>query len=190
MVSAKNIVAAALITQLAVLFIVILGAIFRPTIDDNDRIWDRTRRFSKNGPIFTCVALASIPSLFSIVFTDAFSVLWVPMVRDIQFRGFPWENTILAVWIFDIILLGVLIYYTGGSRTSPFTSLFFVFPTIALFLHEAGWRLFLYSILVVFLFTFNIIIPREEDPPSIMSFWLVTVVSFALTTGMGYSTRP
>jgi hypothetical protein len=186
-ISPGTIIAAAFITQIAVLLIVLLGSIFRPSGEDEDRSWRRPS--NPNGPIFGYLSGASIITLLILGMSDAFIAIWLPITRDVQLGGIPWETAILWVWILDILLLGLLVDYTGGCRTSPFTSLFFVFPTIALFLHESGLRLIIYTSLVVILFTINILKSREEDPPSILSFWLVSVASFVLTTTTGFITR-
>jgi hypothetical protein len=186
-ISPGTIIAAAIITQIAVLMIVLLGSIYRP-INQIEYSWQR--KSSPNGPIYGFLAGTAIISLLILGLTDAFTALWLPIMRDVQFVGIPWGKTILCVWILDILLLGKLVNFTGGSLTSPFTSLFFVFPTIAIFLHESGLRLILYTTLVVILFSFSFLKSKEENPTSKLSFWIVSVSSFILTTGMGYFTRP
>jgi hypothetical protein len=184
-----NIIPAAVITHFAVLAIVLIGTLTRPRISEEDRIWDRTRQFSKKGPIFEFLAGTAIVSFLIFGVTDVYSALWVPLLRDVQFSGIPSGTTLYWVWLFDIFLLGILVLYTGGSRTSPFTPLFFVFPTLAIFLHESGSRLIQYTALVAFLFTVSIK-SKEEDPPSKLSFWFVSVLSFLLTVATGFFTRP
>lgn len=187
-ISPGNIIAAAFLAQIAVTLIVSLGTALRQA---ENRIWtSRASQVNENGPIYKFLAIAAVITLLLLSLTDAFSPLWVPTMRDFQYGGIPWGSAILWVWISDILLIGWLVGYTGGSRTSPFTPLFFVFPTIALFLHEPGWRIFLYAALVVNLFTFCLFIPVNEDQQNKSSFWLVSAASFALTTATGFFTRP
>ncbi len=110
-------------------------------------------------------------------------------MKEIPFHGIEWQQAILGVWILDILLLAILVDFTGGSHSSPFTSLFFVFPTIALFLHESGWRLVLYTGLVALLFSVSFRKPAEPDPSTMFSYWFVSVASFILTTAIGFVTR-
>ena len=186
-----TIIAAAFIAQIAILLIVLLGSLFRPNPSDQGVAWpSRKRQINPNGRIFGYLAGSTIITLLVLGLSDAFSALWLPITRGFQFSGFPWEWAILLVWILDISLLGSLVCYTGGALSSPFTSLFFVFPTIALFLHESGLRLILYTTLVVIIFTISILQTEEEKSRSTLSFWIVSVSSFVLTTGMGFFTRP
>jgi hypothetical protein len=185
-ISPSTIIAAAIMTQIAVLLIVLHGSIYRLR---NEIEYSWQRQSSPNGPIYGFLAGITIFSLLILGLSDAFVALWLPIIKDAQFVGIPLGYAILSVWILDILFLGYLVIYTGGSRSSPFTSLFFVFPTIALFLHESGIRLVLYTTLVIILFTVSLVNSREENPISKLSLWIVSVESFILTTAIGFFTR-
>ena len=186
----ETIISAAFIAQIAVLLIVLIGSLFRINPSDQGITWPSRKRLTNpNGLILGWLAGSTIITLLVLGLSDAFSAQWLPITRGLQFSGVPWEWAICTVWIWDISLLGSLVRYTGGAGSSPFTSLFFVFPTIAIFLHESGLRLIIYTALAVFFFSICIPDSSDEEPSSKLSFWLVSVASFVLTTAMGFFTR-
>jgi hypothetical protein len=186
----ESVIAAAVITQICVLGIVFLGAYFR-------RRFERPSYFLLNNNIFMYELAVALITMLIFFLSNAFSVFWVPVAKDLSFNGIiQWDSSILLVWIIDILSLSELVNYTGGSSSSPFTPLFFVFPTIALFLHEPIWRVILYAGLVFVLFTYRVWIyygHRErynlEETISKFPLCFVSVASFVLTTAIGVWTR-
>ena len=187
-ISPESIIAAALITQVSVLAIVFLGALsLRLSEVPGYLPVDQPR----SNQIFVFTLGVAVFSVAILCLSNAYSEMWLPAMKLMSFSGIPWERSILTVWITDLILLGFLVRHTGGGLSSPFTSLFFVFPTIALFLHESGHRIFLYTGLSIVLFTMTLV-SNEEDSNSThrFCFWLVSVSCFVLTTAVGFVTRP
>jgi hypothetical protein len=187
-ISPGNIVSAALLTQLSVIVIVFVGTLFRGDYESADYlIFER----SQTKVIFGYTLLMAILTISIIVFTDASSATWRVMMRDVQFNGIAWQSAILGVWILDIVTLAILVGYTGGAASSPFTSLYFVFPTIALFLHEPRGHVIAYTFLVIFLYSFTLI-PHGGDSrrDATISQWIVSISCFALTVWIGMFTRP
>lgn len=193
MVSPESIIHAALLTQIFVLGIVFVGAVL---LKQNETPGYLPIDQPITTSIFVLTLGNAIISLLLLCLSNAYSTLWMPLAREMSFTGIRWQTSLLAVWVIDIFFVSYVAKKTGGSRSSPFAALFFVFPTIALFLHEPGWRLFLYTGLVVVLFSLANIFPDEgeqqeriSDQMNQLCFWFVSVAAFILTTTIGFVTR-
>jgi hypothetical protein len=185
-ITPNAIVLATIIMQASVLLIVYIGA----RILKIDEPPPEPGCAPKTPLIFELTAALAIVSIIFIGLTDTLSGLWRPIADTMPFRGIPWEGVLLTIWIVDIFLLAGLTWHTWGSHLSPFSSLYFVFPTIALFLHEPRQRVILYTGLVIALYSITSTKkPEEEIQTTRLCFWFVTVACFVLTTGMGIMTR-
>lgn len=54
----------------------------------------------------------------------------------------------MSVFVLDIVFVTFLALKTGGTKRSPFTSVLFLLPSLAIFLHEPTYRFLGYSIAV------------------------------------------
>ena len=99
------------------------------------------------------------------------------------------------MFLLDIIGAALLMGITGGSKDSPFSAVLFMLPALAIFLREDPSRFFFYTGLAVVLF----LILRKagdmgkavlENPKVQLSFQVVTLGCLALSSLVGYATRP
>lgn len=86
-----------------------------------------------------------LAALLLILFSEDFYATWAVTLGELTLPTIPRSLSFLAVFILDIVFVTVLILRTGGGKRSPFTSVFFLLPTLAIFLNEPRERFLLYS---------------------------------------------
>lgn len=104
------------------------------------------------------VLISSLVASLPLFFSNGFSVLFydftgkeIPNIQNIY--------AILLTFIVNNFLIAYMALVTGGSRISPFSSLFFVLPTLGLFLRVPFWLISIYAVLVVL--TYLILLPTR-----------------------------
>lgn len=79
---------------------------------------------------------------------DDFYSTWGPILGNLALPTIPRDYSFFAVFALDIVFVTVLIFRTGGTKRSPFTSVLFLLPSLAIFLREPVLRFLFYSIVV------------------------------------------
>ena len=185
-----NIVAGALVSQVSVVVIMFVGA----AIIRRD---PSLVRWSKDEPTYGGFAwLLLVLLLFSVgalTLSDGFSESWRPLFGDLKFVGFSWSSTLLLVFLADIVVLGRLVASSGGSIESPFQPLFFLLPTLAIFLREPTPRVVLYVVCVAvsflyFLFRYRST-PDADRARSRLAYGVVSLLCLGLACFVGLFTR-
>lgn len=192
--SPTTLTTALLITQFFLLLIVYFGILalragensFSP-FSDNPRL--ATRNLPSLAFGFLLITLAVL------AFSQDFVLLSRPAFGNIAFPAFPRDDAFMFVFLLDIVGAGLLMGLTGGSKDSPFSAVLFALPALAIFLRETPARFFIYTALAVTLF---LLFPRPsasgrailENPKHILAFQLVTLGCLALSSLVGYATRP
>ena len=87
-------------------------------------------------------------TILMIVMSEDLYAQWSPILGDVSLPTIPTSGAFLAVFVLDLVFVSTLIYRTGGSKSSPFTSLLFLLPTLAIFLREPAPRFLAYSVAV------------------------------------------
>lgn len=137
----------------------------------------------------------SLITLACITFSQDFVLLSKPAFGGIEFPSLSRGAAFLIVFVLDIVGSGFLMVITGGSKDSPFSAVPFALPALSIFLRESPTRFFFYTALAVAVFMF---FPRASDvgksvlenPKHIFAFQVVTLGCLALSTLVGYATRP
>jgi hypothetical protein len=127
--------------------------------------------------------------------SDVFTALWGPLLGSLS-GVIDWEFAMLAFFLANLGLSTFLVFWTGGSHRSPFQSLYFLMPTLAIFLREGAGRVWLYTVLVVTSYSVCMVAPdrvlarrsRDHEPP-LWASWLVTIASFLIAVVVGLATR-
>jgi hypothetical protein len=174
-----NITAAALLAQFAFVVTLFVAAIM---------VAPRARRLSELPWVIFAIALITIGALIS---SDELSHLWKPLFGNPSIRTISSATALLLMFIFNIVVVVYLVTYTGGSRASPFTSLYFLLPVLALFLRESVARVIWYSVAVSVLYSVNLV--REDYGDGVdsrLAEWWVSVAAFVLAMVVGLITRP
>lgn len=181
-----NIAGAALITQISLLGIMAIGAMIIHFVETTSQY---NPRYSVLGWI---ILISSLLSLFFLVYSEEFSMLWKPVFRTTEPTLLLWSTSILLMFLINIACVTILVRATGGSTGSPFTPIYFILPALSIFLREGLRRILLYLAVVSILFTVNMFVfdyNREERSKKVAP-WFVSIACFALATYIGYITRP
>lgn len=108
------------------------------------------RKMAKESYAFL-VAWLLLTLVLILIGEDLYAV-WGPILGPIVFPTIPRDYAFFAVFIVDIIFTTLLILRTGGTKRSPFTSVLFLLPSLAIFLREPVWRFLIYSTVVGFVY--------------------------------------
>jgi len=180
MVNPINITSAAIITQFSVGAIMFIGALIQ--YKDRD-VWNTTLSLAWIIVAFILLTLGCL------VFSDEFSKLYQPLFGSASFPLLRWSVALVIVYTLNIVCVAILVAFTGGSCTSPFTPLYTTFLALAIFLREPLGHILYYLILtsISFSITFAEFV---EAKSSKYSFWAVSIFSLILAVFIGYITRP
>lgn len=183
-----------LITQFFLFVIVFAGVIvLRAGESSFSAFSDNPRPATKHFPSFL-LGFALI-TLACIAFSQDLVALSKPVFGDIEFPALSRPDAFLIVFTLNIFGAGVLMHATGGAKDSPFAPVLFTFPALSIFLREPPGRFFTYTGVAVVLFlAFQK--PRGlgaavlENPRQRAAFNVVVLSLLALSTFVGYVTRP
>jgi len=181
------------VTQLFLLVIVFLGIlVLRAGENKLSAYSNNPRPATRTHPVlFAGFALFTLGLL---IFSEDVLFYSKPVFGDIELPSISRTNAFLIVFAFDILGAAFLILITGGSKDSPFGAVLFTLPVLSIFLREPPGRFLGYTFAVAALFllvqadtTRRVI---EENPNLRTAFSFVTLGCLALTTMVGYATRP
>lgn len=183
-----NIAGSLLVVQVFLLVIITLGLIFNSSYG---------RRDKTNESLYLIVFFAILSMAFVSLTADYYPV-WSPILGDITLPTIERRNAFTFVFAMDLSVLYFLILNTGGSNYSPFTSMLFLIPTLAIFLREPPIIFISYSFVAygIFLRTFStndnsrILSYGNYKPVSDLSHKFVNGSCLALGIIIGYITRP
>lgn len=154
----------------------------------------------------TLVAWILITLVLLLMGEDLYAT-WEAILGSISLPTVPRNYSYLAVFFIDIIFVTILILRTGGTKNSPFTSILFLLPTLAIFLREPTGRFLSYAITVGIVYAAllrkRLYVPiadfdrSEYDGPSksdqAIEDWATiwtNISCLVLATLVGYITRP
>ena len=182
-----------LLSQVFVLVILALGAALLS--QPYGRLRERSRI-----PLPSHPALILGMTLFTLVpllLSHGFAPAWRPLVGTLAPSAISDGSTMLIVLVVDVLGLSVLVAATGGSQQSPFQAVYFLLPTLALFLRQSPTRV-LVTAAVVFA-SFSVLMgPRHfhnghgygGDRHNAVSYWFVSMASLAVAVYIGLATTP
>lgn len=182
-----NISGSLLIVQLFLLIIITLGLFLNRKNSD----------FEKTNFNLYVVIIFAILSIVFVALTVDYYPIWSPILGDLSLPTIERRNAFSFVFGMDLVVMAILISNTGGSNNSPFTSMLFLIPSLAIFLREPPVIFISYSIVafLIFFFTFSerkrrLMSNNEDNPMSVFSHKFVTGACLALGVAIGYITRP
>lgn len=106
----------------------------------------------------------SLITVACIVVSEELYTFSAPVFGDLAFpKGLPRSWTYLILFLADLFVVFQLIQTTGGSKTSPFTVILFLLPTIAIFLREPPGRFLLYAVVAAALYILGLMLSRPHD---------------------------
>ncbi len=146
-------------------------------------------------------------TIVMIVMNEDLYAQWSPILGNVALPSIPTSSAFMAVFILDLTFITVLIYRTGGAKASPFTSLLFLLPTLAIFLREPANRFLTYAFLVGSIYAIMLRVgslvsthpsqnqafavpARDEEQVHDWATRWTNITCLALATLIGYITRP
>lgn len=141
------------------------------------------------------VLFTAIITIIPLMFTRGYSGTWGQLVGVAGEVGISRSISMLIVFLVDIVAVHALVWSTGGSRESPFQAVYFLLPTLAIFLREPLGHLMLYLVLIGASYTWLMFGKTEElarnyTLVSRLAYWFTAVACLVLATYIGYTTRP
>jgi len=195
-VNPANITGAAFIAQFAIIVIMFIGAAILHKEEEKATFFYGRPRFPQLVWKILAIALLTIGCL---LFSDEFSKLWRPLLEDASIPTLPWRLAVVVMFLSDIVLVTILVLYTGGSKDSPFGPLYFLLPTLAILLREPVERLVLYVSLTIISFSIMLYLnyainrfaikPDNNQAKRPTAYLTVSISCFILATFIGYVTR-
>lgn len=182
-----------LLTQFVLLLIVYFGILALSAGERKLSVYSSALRATSRLP--SMVLGFSLLTLACLVFSRDFVLLSQPMFGDVPFPAWSREVAFFAVFALDILGAGFLVAITGGMKGSPFSAVLFALPALSIFLRETPLRFAIYTGLVALLFlSFSGSNPWSagvlENPKHVLALRLVTLGCLALSSLVGYATRP
>ena|SRR2546425_8614806 len=140
------------------------------------------------------ILTASLSVAGFLIFSKGFSA-WFKPYANITLPGLNNGVSLTIMFIVFALLVTYIVALTGGSMVSPFTPLFFVLPTLTIFLKVGAPWITSYVITVALLFLVMILVSppldaREHKRPIRLAYAVVTVACLALTTFIGLLVLP
>lgn len=142
-------------------------------------------RLHKSPTLF--VALASFAVL--LISDDLYSI-WSPIFQGVGINTMSAATAISVVFILDLVLVGYLIFSTGGSRASPFLSALYTIPPLAIFLRLPPSMFLSYAAVAVGIYLFLLAPSSEDSRPGQYAAVFMSIACLSLTMFTGYITRP
>lgn len=185
-----NVAGATIVVQVCLLTIIAIAIL----VENETEI--ESRRDRKQRAYGLTVVLA-ILTIIAVALSADFYQVWSPLMGDVQLPTFGRSGAFLFVFLLDIIATIMLITWTGGSRSSPFTSMLFLIPALAIFLREPPWKFLTYAGIVGIYYFFTCVDRGRHRMPlgwtadgSLQSHRVVNIGCLALAMLTGYITRP
>lgn len=191
-VTPENTVAGTMLAQLSVLGIMTLAALVIRREQSLFR-WSRSLpSYAAHGWVILILALLSLGGL---VLSDGFAATWRPLFRTLGYAGWRWSSAVEFAFVVDVVALTILVAGTGGSIRSPFQPLYFLMPTLALFLRESTGRVILYAAGSGLSFLLLLLDGRRGDDPEVddtrhrLAYGLVSLLCLGAACFIGVFTR-
>lgn len=189
-VSPANIAAGALIAQISIILIMFVGSLIMRRDERDEHLFSGVRSYST---LAWWILGHALLSLLILVSSDAFASLWAPIYRATP-RLLSRATAMLLVLLANSLFVSYLVTKTGGVRSSPFLSMLFLQPTLAVLLREPRGRIILYFASVLVLFTVLMVRAEDEDDMSEwrfrIAYWAVSVCCLLLTGVVAIITLP
>lgn len=160
-----NLAQGAILSQFFIIAILFVGgAIMRRKRSFGN--WNRG--IATNDQIGWWTLFLAILTIGSLLISDAISANWESLFHNLSYQGIAWRTALRLSFLADLVMLFWFVYWTGGSVDSPFQPLWFLVPTLALFLQEPTYWVVIYATLATLLFSVLVYTPRENnsDRPS------------------------
>jgi len=192
--STSTLTVAFLVTQFILLFIVFAGVLILKTGEKRVHfLVGKQDSYLVN--LLLPILAFTLMSLAVIAFSNDLVNLSQPAFGEVPLPFLTRDIAFLSVFILDIAGTGLLITLTVGVKESPFTSVLLALPALSIFLRESPERFFTYTglAIVLFILASKINANKEriiQNSSHLFAYQVVTLGCLALTSLIGYATRP
>jgi hypothetical protein len=139
-------------------------------------------------PGATIILLVAVITLSVLSLSASLQRAWAPLVGGNAPNPIPDSFAMVLLFVGDIVGVSLLVAGTGGSQGSPFQAVFFLIPTLAIFLHEPPIRVIVYT--VISGLSFTLLMVESSRATNRFAYWLVSITSLALAVYIGISNAP
>lgn len=187
-----NVAAATLLVQLFLMSLIAIAS----SLFESKRWFKRVTRMLgsdliegkelKNSPTLF-VALCSFAAL---LISDELYSIWSPIFQGVGINTISASKAIALVFVMDLFLVAYLMTSTGGSRTSPFVTVLFTIPALAIFLRLPPEQFLWFTVIAIIIYLVMLleIFNRESSRQSAAAFTNIACLLLSMFTG--YITRP
>ncbi len=138
----------------------------------------------------TPLTFLTLVSFTLLLLTDDLYGIWSPLFHGVGISTFTSSTAILLVYLLNLWAVGYLMFKTGGSRSSPFTSVLFTVPALAIFLRMPPWAFMTIAVFsgLIYLVLLAPHLSRTQPSQAPAAFLNIACLVLAMLTG--YVTRP
>lgn len=187
-----NVAGGTIVVQVCLLTIIALGIALERDSESSDN-----RRCSLKQRAYGLTVVLAILSIIAVALSTDFYQVWSPLLGDVGIPTLNRSHAFVVVFMLDIIAVICLIEWSGGSRSSPFTSMLFLIPALAIFLREPPVKFLIYAGVVSVYYFFTCMERGRYKMPlgwaidsSLQSHRVVNLGCLGLAMLTGYITRP
>ena len=188
-----NIAAATLLIQVILLTLIgIATSIYTARVLVPDESYRTTgQRYLTGGVIRRSPTLfVTLFSIAVLLISDELYLTWSPIFQGVGINTISTATAINLVFGLDLILVGYLIYATGGSRKSPFVATLMTIPALAIFLRLSPGVFITYAVIAALIYLLFLAPIRELGQPTIGAVAFMNIACLLLSMFTGYITRP
>lgn len=190
--SQHSIIVATILIQIVLLFILTVATLMVnatvTAIDRSNQLDYKRNRSGILSPFFIIVCL--FLSITPLIFSESQNLEWSPVFENIKF-SLSNQAALLVAFMSNLIVVSILIWNTGGSEKSPFVSILFTIPSLAIFLRLdastfIGCAVFSGFSYILLLYFNN----RGNAPSGKQPFVFVNIFCLILSIATGFFSRP
>ncbi len=188
-----NIAGATLLINFFILVILFIGIFIIngeiESIDTSKKIDEEKRNIHqiRLSPVIWGFIL-TFPALF---ISESMFKIWQPLFQGLSIPTVSTHNSVFYVFIINLILASYLVWRSGGVQNSPFTSVLFTIPALAIFLRLQPYVFIICTAYVACIYLFTLY--GFSDKKSLNAKHanaVVNILCLILTTFTGYITMP
>jgi len=130
-------------------------------------------------------------TLAFLIATRSFYVVWSPILGDVSLPTFSDSGGLMICFWVDLLAITLLMMLTGGAKESPFTSVLFLVPALAIFLRQPPSHFFMYAVYASAIYCWSLMrgVTGRKSRDHTAHGW-VNLLCLGLTMLTGYITRP
>jgi hypothetical protein len=134
-----------------------------------------------------------IVSIIVLMLSDTmYGLVWGPFFQGIGLNTISTNTSVSIVFVTDLILISHLIYITGGSDESPYTSMLLTIPALAIFLRLSSSTFIYLAVFSSFIYLLLLWISKSSNShvKTVSARAFINIFCLFLSMLTGYITKP